>query len=288
MAIRTILVPVDGSEAARPALDLAFAVGREFLAHVDVLHVRPDPKDAMPLLGEGMSGAMIEEMIELADKEAKERAAAACRLFDETCHRLDVSVTAEPPAADRLSAAFVEIQGREDETVAHRGRLADLIVVARPPAESDKPASLALNAAIFETGRPVLLAPPAVPVRVGRTVAIAWNGSAEAARAVAGGFPFIANAGKVVVLTANGDQTPSGAAEELAAHLAWHGVTAVAETFSPAGHQIGTALLLECGKVGADLLVMGAYTHSRMWQVILGGATSHILAQSSIPVLMTH
>ena len=88
MSIKTILVPVDGTEAARPALETAFAVAKEFSAHVDVLHVSADPKDAVPLLGEGMSGAMIEEMIEYAEKESGERAASARRMFDDQCARV--------------------------------------------------------------------------------------------------------------------------------------------------------------------------------------------------------
>ena len=110
---------VDGTDAARSALQTAFAAGQQFSAHVDALHVSADPKDAVPLLGEGMSGAMIEEMIQYAEKEAAERAASGRRMFDEQCARDSVSVSTMPPAAEtfpphgsKSSAAITRLSRR--------------------------------------------------------------------------------------------------------------------------------------------------------------------------------
>ena len=289
MSIKSILVPVDGTEGARPALEMAFAVGKQFSAHVDVLHVSADPKDAVPLLGEGMSGAMIEEMIDYAEKEAAERAASGRRMFDEVCARDSVSVTGTPPAADTVSAAWVEVVGRDNEAVARRGRLADLIVAGRPTADGDPSATMVLNGALFETGRPVLVAPPGVsPAAVGSKVAIAWNLNAEAARAVAAAIPFLSRAESVVVVTAESKRTSSDAAGELVPYLAWHGISAATKAIPPSRRAIGEALLGACADIGADLLVMGAYTHGRVRQLILGGVTRHVLAEATIPVLMVH
>ncbi|MDP6573117.1 MAG: universal stress protein [Rhodospirillales bacterium] len=297
MSIKTILVPVDGTEAARAALELAFVAGKQFSAHVDVLHVSGDPKDAVPLLGEGMSGAMIEEMIEYAEKEAAERATSGRRMFDEQCARDSVSVVETPPetptAADTVSAAWVEVVGRDNEAVAQRGRLADLIVAGRPTADADPSATMVVNAALFETGRPVLVAPPGVsaapaPAAMGSKVAIAWNLNAEAARAVTAAIPFLGRAESVVVVTAESKRTSSGAAGELVPYLAWHGISAVTKTIPPSRRAVGEALLGACADVGADMLVMGAYTHGRVRQLILGGVTRHVLAEATIPVLMAH
>ena len=293
MSIKTILVPVDGTEAARSALEMAFVAGKQFSAHVDVLHVSADPKDAVPLLGEGMSGAMIEEMIEYAEKEAAERAASGRRMFDEQCARDSVSVAETPPAADTVSAAWVEVVGRDNEAVAQRGRLADLIVAGRPTADGDPSATMVLNAVLFETGRPVLVAPPGVsavpsPAAMGSTVAIAWNLNAEAARAVAAAIPFLSRAESVVIVTAESERTSAGAVGELAPYLAWHGVSATTKTIPPSRRAVGESLLGACADVGADMLVMGAYTHGRVRQLILGGVTRHVLAEATIPVLMAH
>ena len=293
MSIKTILVPVDGTEAARPALETAFAAGKQFSAHVDVLHVNADPKDAVPLLGEGMSGAMIEEMIQYAEKEAAERATSARRMFDEQCARDSVSVSTTPPAAETVSAAWVEVVGRDNEAVAQCGRLADLIVAGRPTADADPSATMVLNAALFETGRPVLVAPPeksaaSSSTGAGGKVAIAWNLNAEAARAAAAAIPFLNRAESVVIVTAESERTSSGAANELAPYLVWHGISATVQTIPLSRRAVGEALLGACAEIGADMLVMGAYTHGRVRQIILGGVTRHVLAEATIPVLMAH
>ncbi len=288
MGIRTILVPLDGSEASKPAVETAFMVGRDLAAHLKVLHMRADPKDAVPLLGEGMSGTMIEEMIELAETEGAKRAAKARAIFDGLCSEHGIPVVDEPALTDKVSASWTEDTGREDEATAWRGRLVDLIVVGRPTSQSDGTSTMTLNAALFETGRPVLVAPSSAPGALGRKVAISWNGSSQAARAVSAALPYITRSDGVVILTVESDRTSASAAPELAAYLAWHGVRAETKIFSPTNRSVGAALLEECAGIGADLLVMGAYTHSRMRQLILGGVTRHVLAEAAVPLFMAH
>lgn len=286
MPIKTILVPLDGTEPAQSVLDAAFSVARDLAAHVEVLHVRADSKNAVPLLGEGMSGAMIEEMIDLAEKEATSRSTKAKAMFDDACQRLSFPIVDGPPGPDGPSAAWVDQTGREDEVTAQRGRLADLIVIARPTADSDVSSRMTLNAAIRETGRPVLVIPPAKTKMMGKKVAIAWNGSHESSRAVRLAMTFVESAKEVFILTAEGGATRACAASQLANYLAWHGISAKTRTFEIADRAGGDDLLRECKEVGADLLIMGAYTQSRVRTLILGGVTSHVLANAELPVVM--
>jgi nucleotide-binding universal stress UspA family protein len=132
------------------------------------------------------------------------------------------------------------------------------------------------------------VAPPSVPGALGGKVAISWNGSAQAARAVSAALPYITRSDGVVILTVESDRTSASAAPELAAYLAWHGVRAETKIFAPADRAVGAALLKECADAGADLLVMGAYTHSRVRQLILGGVTRHVLAEAAVPLFMAH
>ena len=287
MSIRTMLVPLDGSEAAGSALKLAFIAAHDLQAHVDVLHVSADPREAVPLLGEGMSGAMIEEMIEMAEASAKEKTATARTMFDTAVSKQGIPVVAGPQVKDGVSAAWIEDKGREEEVSVWRGRLSDLIVIGRPTGGADASKTMTLKAALTETGRPVLVAPPVVPETLGRKVAVSWNGSREAARAVASALPLIERSGSVVILTADTDRTSVSMAPELAAYLAWHGITAEPRTFSPEGRGVGEALLKECAEANADLLVLGAYTRSRMRQLLMGGVTTHVLAAAEVPLLMT-
>lgn len=288
MPIRTILVPHDGTDAAKPAMEAAFLLGRQLAAHVDVLHVRPDPKDAMPLLGEGMSGAIIEEMIELAENESTDRTAKAQSMFDDFCSRNSVPVVDGPSASGEASASWIERTGREDEATAWLGRLADLVVVGRPASQSDVSTNMILNAILFETGRPVLVVPPEIPAAIGRKVAVAWNGSVQAARAVVAAMPFLTASSGVAILTTVTNRTGASFADELATYLAWHGITAEVRTTPKTDRPVGEMLLEASAEAGADLLVMGAYSHSRMRQLILGGVTKLVLGETPLPILMAH
>ncbi|MBT3237595.1 MAG: universal stress protein [Rhodospirillaceae bacterium] len=288
MSIRSIMVPLDSDKAAPPALQAAFMLARNIGAHAGVVHISPDVKEAVPLLGEGMSAAIIEEMILLAEKDAAEKTAAVTALFEDYRDRYGLEVCAAPPCDAACSASLISATGHGDEVTAEMGRLADLIVVSRPTEDSPPNLGQILNAALFETGRPVLVAPPTQVGEFGRKIAISWNGSAEASRAVAAAIPLIQRSEGVVILSADSDKTSSDIAPKLADYFNWHGVTAEIRSMKESGAQIGAALLAESAVVGADMLVMGAYTHSRMRQLILGGVTRHILAEATLPVLMAH
>jgi len=288
MPIKTMLAPIDGTDEALPILETAFMVGRDLGAHMNVFHVSADPKDAVPLLGEGMSGAMIEEMIDLAEKDADGRLTTARKMFDEFCAKNSIPVVDKPALSDQVCASWTVETGREDEAVARHGRLADMVVTSQPTPESDLTSTLTLNAAIFETGRPVLVVPPSTPPSIGRKIAIFWNGTAESARAAAAAMPFIENSDTTYILTAESARTSTSAATDLAAYLAWYGVEAPTEAVEPSGRSVGESLIRAAHDDGADLLVMGAYTHSRMRQLIHGGVTKHVLAEASIPLLMVH
>ncbi len=117
---------------------------------------------------------------------------------------------------------------------------------------------------------------------------VAWNGSTESARSVAFAMPFLANAREVHVLSVEGGSVSGPDARALEQHLVRHGIAATSSEVSPGDRSIGQAILEEADARGADLLVKGAYTHSRLRQMFFGGATSHILAEAEIPVLMAH
>lgn len=288
MTIKTILVPLDGSDVSRDALKTAIAMARDCEAHLNVVHVRANPKDAVPLLGEGMSGAVIEDIIAAAEKEAVERARRAREIFDEVCSSQGIAWVDGPPAAGGPTATWIEETGREDEVVALRGRLADMIILSRPTDDAAVAATMTLNASLVETGRGVLIVPPGGAENFGKRVAISWNGSAEAARAVAASMSIIEDAEKVLILTIDGDSASPNVATELSNYLAWHGVNAEVETSPVDDSQVGPTVLHKCAEWNADMLVMGAYTHSRLRQLIMGGVTRYVLSEAKLPVVMVH
>ncbi len=268
---KVILAVLTDPESATSTLDLAFAVAKDHGAAVEALNVRVDPAQAVPLFGEGMSGAMIEEMLAVAERQGAELSKALRARFDEACAR------------HGGAASWREEMGAEEDIVSAAGRLADLIVFPRLVADRDVPSPVTANAALLDTGRPVLLAPPKLPERVGSRVAVLWNGSPQASRAVAFAMPFLAKAERVVVMSADDQGAVQPA--DLVAYLSRHGVSASTKTFAP-GHDVVATLLNEIAAAGCDLAVMGAFTHSRLRQLILGGVTRHMLNAAPLPVLL--
>jgi nucleotide-binding universal stress UspA family protein len=285
MTIKNILVPLDGTEATRPSLEIGFSVAALLGAHVDVLHVKTDAKSVVPLLGEGMSGNMIEEMIEFAENETNERMVTARRMFDSVIADSKITV-AEKPDGSGASARWIEKVGREEEYVATLGRLADMIVVPLPGADPEPSIAMMINAALFETGRLVLLGPANSPKKFGEKAGIGWNGSVQAARAMTASMPLIELAKSTVIMTAESLQTDVEGAEQLAESLGWRGLAVDTQILEDSEGPVGSELLKACHETGCDFLVMGAYTRSRLRQWILGGVTSYILENSDLPVLM--
>jgi nucleotide-binding universal stress UspA family protein len=290
MAIKTFLVGLSGGETSRSTLETALLAARDLDAFVTVVHVRPDPLAAVPAFGENVTSDIAKRLTGISNREASARADAARQLFEQSCRRFGVEMVSETSGASGFAARWVEETGRPDVIMTHRGRLADLIVVGKPTFKPRPATSGIAQAGLFETGRPVLIAPPTTPDTLGRCIAIAWNGSAESSRAVAAGTNFFGRADKVVVLTAESERTPRIVADELAAYLVHHGVSAETRIFAHMGERFlgGTALLRECEAVDADLLVMGAFVAHGLRELVMGNATQEVLKQAAIPVLMGH
>jgi nucleotide-binding universal stress UspA family protein len=174
-----------------------------------------------------------------------------------------------------------------DGFLAQYARLFGATVVGRPGGEGG-PRMTTLEAALFESGRPLLIAPPTAPTSLGETVLIAWNGSSETARTVAFAMSFLRQAARIEVLGVDAGMVPGPSAEQMAAALMREGLTARGRTLAAGRRNAGEVFLAEAEALGCDLMIKGAYTQSRLRQMIFGGATSHILAHASMPVLMAH
>jgi nucleotide-binding universal stress UspA family protein len=285
MPIRRLLLPLTGTAAGEAALSTALIVARMWDAHVTALHVRVDSRDVAPLAGEGLSGAMIEEMMSATEKESSERSNAVRGLFERFVAQHGVTV-AEPHPGAGATANFASITGREEDLVAQLARLADLTVVPHPEAGDDVSSSDALHAVLFDSGRPVLIAPQSAPATIGTRICVAWNGTAESAAAVLAAIPWMQRAEAVRVLYADEYQRRGPGAMELAGYLALHDVQAEIAQFRPQDRDVGRGMLSAAREFGADLMCMGAYSHSRLRQLILGGVTRHVLEHATLPVMM--
>lgn len=179
-------------------------------------------------------------------------------------------------------------EAADDAFLCSYGRVFDLVVLGRPGREPQNPRMAPLEAALFECGRPVLIVPSTVPRVLARKVLVAWNGSTEQAHTHAFALPLLKMAEEVTVLAVEGGMTPGPSAEQAAQHLRRNGVKAEALTVKPGARSTGEVILDQAAALGCDLLVKGAFTQSRLRQMMFGGATRHILAKATLPVLMAH
>ena len=173
--------------------------------------------------------------------------------------------------------------------VGSHGRVFDVTVLGRPTANTVGLHNRAIESSLFESGRPVLLAPPAAPSQIATTIMVHWNGSPEQTRTTAFAMPLLQQAHRVIVLNVAGGQGVSGPpAQQLVTYLKRGGVPAELMNVGLEGRSTGEVVLAVAKAQGCDLLVKGAFTQSRLRQMIFGGTTSHILANADLPVLMAH
>jgi nucleotide-binding universal stress UspA family protein len=274
--IKKLLLPLSDTSCGRAALATAFSAATLWQAQLSAVIVQVDSRDVAPLAGEGLSGAMIEDMIQVSEQEGADRTIRLRAAFD-----------AAQARAGTASAATLQIlRGRDDELVPSLARLADFTILSHPSAKEDETASDMLHAVLFDSGRPVLIAPPTAPASIGTRCCIAWNGTVESASALAAALPWLARADVVRILHAGAYQRRGPSAAELVPYLAMHGITADVSEFVPLHRDVGAGLLQAATDFSADFLAMGAYSHSRLRQLILGGVTRHVLAKAALPVLM--
>jgi len=286
MAIRMILVPVRGDGKGEGVLDHAVVLARRFNAHLTVVHTRAKPEDMFPFGTFGVNDDMRKQIVEAATASAEAEEDRVKTLLTNYLKNHDVPIIeAATDKADRVTASWTEETGQQSENVAVLGRLADLIAVAKPDSE-DGLGNRTLQAALLESGKPVMMVPPVPAGTIGTHVALGWNGGTESAKAVSATLTLMKAADRVTVFSAPVSTEPQLAAEKLVDYLARHEINAAAETMDVKATEVGDALLAGARKAGADVLVMGAYGHSRARQLVMGGVTSHVIANADMPVIM--
>lgn len=288
MSFRTLLAVLRGGPADTDSLEAAHVIAQPFNAHIDALHVRADPKSFLDYTGDAMTGEAYGQLIDAVEKEVAEKSQAARTAFDAWARKTAVEIVSEPAAGAHVTATWVEKTGAEDRVIGRDGMLRDLIVL--PSASGDEEASgeQSIQRAIFEAGRPVLIVPKHKSPKEIARIAIFWNGSKEAVRAVEAAMPLLQNAESVDVMWVEEDVEVDAVQTGLDEYLAWHGIAASEKRFAPDKRFIGEMLMDEAVKADIDLVVMGGYSHSRLREFILGGVTQHMLEESPLTVLTAH
>nr|ACF98220.1 putative universal stress protein UspA [uncultured bacterium 1114] len=261
MAIKTILVVLSGVPGDETRLDAALILGARFGAGIVALHVKPSPV----ILSGGMGGEVPASLIEAQQVEIDRNASSIESTARAQAGRIGSSIQWRCEEGDETSIAGVH------------ARYVDLVVAA-PDVARDL---------VFVSASPVMAVPDGTTPNGLRHAVVAWNGSREAARAVRDALPLMEAVGSAEVLVID----PPGNQEigvDIARWLASHGIKVDVRERLSNGADIGSLLLQEAKTSGADLLIMGAYGHSRLREWVLGGATEDVLDKAKIPVLMSH
>jgi len=278
MGLDDIVVYVDGAEATKARVGFALALAKEHGAHL--VGVAFAPTALLPLYGADVGFADMTEVLESVKTQS--------------VNALDAFKTRAK--AEGVSAEARLMQGMSEEfphDFAHAARHVDLAILGQPRDGDPLIGQYALvERCLFASGRPVIIV-PAAPEKLALkgTIVAAWDGSAEAARAINDALTFLKPAARVVLLVG----VPAGDGEErtpptddMIAHLKRHGVKAEAMRVKVSEGDVGRLLLTTAKDLGADLMVMGAFHHSRWREFILGGVTLTVLEEATIPLFMAH
>lgn len=288
MSIKRTLLLLSGTGSDAGAAAAAFLVADRFSAHVDGLHLTGDFIDTMPYIEGSMSESQMAREFTRAREQQAATETSARTVFDEAAKQVGATQGEGTAAASGPTAAWRVESGRVVDILSQRARVYDLTIVSPfgeyPGASSGE----VVGCALFETGRPVLVTPKEAPASLGQKVLIGWNRGAQAARAAAFALPFLEVADSVTVAYVQTGAKPGPGPEELCANLACHGVQAQAQEIDQQEGSVAANLAAAAKDMGADLLVMGAYSHSRLREMVLGGVTDETLGHLEIPVLMAH
>ena len=275
MGYKTILVHCDASKTTQGRVAIAVELAGRSDAHLVGLHVRQ--RFEAPMFSDAT--VALDALYRTYEQAVKTEETASLAAFQGAL------------AGKRRSSEWRVVDGYAEENLTAAARYADLVVVGQPepePVPESTPSNLPERLALHSE-RPVLVVPHIGAVQPGRTVMVCWNGRREASRAVTGALPLLKAAERVIVLTIDAEKTDEPEAGKRAGEwLARHGVKATTQSDSATATDVGNVILSRAADAAVDLIVMGIYGHSRMREMVLGGASRTVLASMTVPVLMSH
>jgi len=283
---KRILLPICTQDLPMPALEAGVVVAQKFDAHLEGMHIRTPQAESNRFAKSHLDPRHYTELVDRLQKQEQQDARATRRAFEEFLASRNLMLSGDPTDSCIATASWQELTGDPGDVIAVHGGAFDFIVLSHPSLEPASVPSSVLEAAIFRAARPVLLAHKDVSAALGQSIVIAWNRGVQSRRAVAAAMPFLENAESAVIvnITTGAKQGPEP--EEIADTLAWHGVKADVKRLRPDRRSVGETLVEEVREVGADLLVMGAYSQNRLRERLIGGVTKEILANADFSVFM--
>lgn len=291
MSYKTILAPLQFEETAKQIMDSAMVVAKEFGAHIHAKHVRPPFVAYVPYVYHtlSMSTAPV-TLSEQFEAKTEQNAATLKRMVEEACERrgLHIMSFSEACANPTKSASWSDTTGPVIQSMAHFARVCDLSITTLPVEAQDPRDTPLFEGLLMESGCPVLVVPSSGLSEVPKQVLVAWDGSLPATRAMHAALPFLKAANQVFIATIGDVDFGMPPAETAASYLASHGVNCEARTVDWPKKPIAERLLNQAEATNSDLIVMGGYSHARLFETLLGGTTRHMLSHADRALLLAH
>ena len=280
---RVLLMPLGMGGEVQERIHGGLCVAKRFDAQLRVLHISVSPQSIIPEEVFLMSREALGGMYTAFDRHLGLDTQRVKRLFLEVCAKESV------PVVDGMnfpgpSASWAELQGLRSGLVARYGKAADWVVMALPP---EKRPTGTYEAAVLETGRPLLVIPRTMERFSPDTVLVAWNGTTEASRSLAHALPILRLAGRVVVVSVDPGEALHPDANVICEYLGAHGVAAEATVVPPGTRSAGHVLEELAAGDEVDLVVMGAYDRKRLGGPVFGSVTNHMFAHSGVPLFLS-
>ncbi len=287
MTFAKIVVPVAGIARDAVALAAALRAAGPFNAHVQAVFAHPNPQAAVPNVGVPFSLEVVGAVIDGQEQVTKAGVAAARAALAAAAVGAQAEIVAAPRKAASVTCSLREIQGRLPAVAAVASQLSDLVVFG--PLHNPEFADLteAFLDILTKAGRPVLIAPEKPLPNFARDIAVGWDGSLGASRALIAALPLLGVA-KTVTLLCVHDGAEAVSVDDAMQYLELHGLGCAERRHKPQGRPVGEALAQAAQDCGADLLVLGGYGHSHLRETIFGGVTSDILFRPTMPIFLAH
>ena len=291
MTIKSILCIFGGDEDELNALNTALILAKSYHANIRFLHISPDPTRYAVTYNYGEAYAY-GALIEACEKENAQQLKKAQQSVAFFCSQHDIPLDDKGLDIPHLSARFLHFVGYPQTIIAREGRISDLIIMGRSKIQTTLPYDSNIVAALFDTARPVVVMPKTESPGEwkSKTVALAWDGSLEAARSLFNSLSLVEKTEKFYVLVLRSHNKPVDVFCEqgVMEYLRAHGFNPNVMVIDREQHSTGEALLNKARELKADALIMGAYGHSRVREMFLGGVTNYMLEKANIPLILSH
>ncbi|UTW58056.1 universal stress protein [Kordiimonas sp. SCSIO 12603] len=285
--MKSVLLPLTAHVDLAPVSEFTARFSKKHSATITALYVEPDPRTAIPFVGEGLSADIIQSVQEAAEQENDEHEKFCKEQFAEIMKSHSIAKKNGDDILPNSHYRWKTLVGEISDHIGRKARTADVSICMQPSDKHECYKHL-FNDLIYRSGRPVLMIPTEGNFEVGTNILIAWNGRAEVARSIANALPILRTAGKISIVQVDEIDEDRPSLYEAAEYLEDHGLTVsiIEQPQSNAG--ISDTILATAQDIQADLIVIGAYSHARWHEIILGSITTQIVANTKLPVFMSH